>query len=546
MSVEGGVQNIRWNEAGQHIAWATQLGVRVYDIHNKCSLGLIKWTKSTNFQNEKARCNLCWKDTNTLLVGWLDSVRILNVRKRSPAEMALTPDWPQYLVENSSVKPHTHILSFQTDFLICGIGPLHEHLVVLGYWKNEEGPQRPQLHVLEPRLGDYGSICTDNLSLRGYHQYTACDYYLECIIEENCYLIVSPKDIVAASPYDADDRIDWLIEHFKFEDAMEAVTSSEKDLQRHTKLSVGQSYLDHLLFLEQYQEAAKLCHDILGNNKRLWEEEVLKFARVHQLRTVSPYLPLDSNPLEPYIYEMVLYEFLKTDPEGFLSKIKEWPPVLYNVPAVVNATLEHLLVVSQQTFKSVLLEALALLYSYDNKYDKALQMYLKLGHSGVFDLIAKHNLYGVIHNMIEDLMELNADLTITLLDSGEVPPDIVVARLSSNKHLLYRYLDALDQRKDRSAAKKYHGLLVSLYADFAKDKLLALLRRSDHYPIQEALNICKDRCFYPEMPAVDVAIMASRSLNDVAISDVLDKDNFIGVDSIFDDSDIDPDLMEED
>ncbi|KAG8315019.1 hypothetical protein J6590_079603 [Homalodisca vitripennis] len=49
-----------------------------------------------------------------------------------------------------------------------------------------------------------------------------------------------------------------------------------------------------------------------------------------------------------------------------------------------------------------------------------------------------------------------------------------------------------------------------------------------------------------QQPAVDVAIMASRSLNDVAISDVLDKDNFIGVDSIFDDSDIDPDLMEED
>ncbi|KAG8291475.1 hypothetical protein J6590_059646 [Homalodisca vitripennis] len=40
--------------------------------------------------------------------------------------------------------------------------------------------------------------------------------------------------------------------------------------------------------------------------------------------------------------------------------------------------------------------------------------------------------------------------------------------------------------------------------------------------------------------------MASRSLNNVAISDVLDEDSFIGVDSIFDGSDIDPDFMEED
>lgn len=35
----------------------------------------------------------------------------------------------------------------------------------------------------------------------------------ECLVEENCYIVVSPKDIVVASPYDFDDRIDWLIEH---------------------------------------------------------------------------------------------------------------------------------------------------------------------------------------------------------------------------------------------------------------------------------------------------------------------------------------------
>lgn len=51
MGVEGGVQNVRWSEAGQHIAWATQQGVRVYDITNKCSLGLVKWTKSTKSVN---------------------------------------------------------------------------------------------------------------------------------------------------------------------------------------------------------------------------------------------------------------------------------------------------------------------------------------------------------------------------------------------------------------------------------------------------------------------------------------------------------------
>jgi hypothetical protein len=37
--------------------------------------------------------------------------------------------------------------------------------------------------------------------------------FSECLIEESRFFIVSPKDVVVASPYDADDRVQWLIEH---------------------------------------------------------------------------------------------------------------------------------------------------------------------------------------------------------------------------------------------------------------------------------------------------------------------------------------------
>jgi hypothetical protein len=33
-------------------------------------------------------------------------------------------------------------------------------------------------------------------------------------MEESRFFIVSPKDVVVASPYDADDRVQWLIEHW--------------------------------------------------------------------------------------------------------------------------------------------------------------------------------------------------------------------------------------------------------------------------------------------------------------------------------------------
>lgn len=40
---------------------------------------------------------------------------------------------------------------------------------------------------------------------------------------------------------------------------------------------------------------------------------------------------------------------------------------------------------------------------------------------------------------------------------------------------------------------------MPLYADYSRDKLLPLLRRSDNYPIQQALDICSQHQFYPEM-----------------------------------------------
>lgn len=61
--------------------------------------------------------------------------------------------------------------------------------------------------------------------------------------------------------------------------------------------------------------------------------------------------------------------------QGFLNLVKEWDPRLYNVVAVINAVLEHLLICD--TDKNMYLEALAILYSYEQKYDKSLSMYLK-------------------------------------------------------------------------------------------------------------------------------------------------------------------------
>lgn len=108
----------------------------------------------------------------------------------------------------------------------------------------------------------------------------------------------------------------------------------------------------------------------------------------------------------------------------------------------MNAVLEHLLVCDGDMDKPTLMEALAVLYGHEGCYDKALAMYLKLGHTAVFDMIKDNDLYGSIRGMIVDLMQLDVNKTVDLLlhDRRRIPPDAVVETLSGrhDQHL-YRY-----------------------------------------------------------------------------------------------------------
>ncbi|XP_055301199.1 vacuolar protein sorting-associated protein 41 homolog [Sitodiplosis mosellana] len=482
---EGVVSAIAWTD--HFVAWASVIGVRVYDLNEKCSLGLIKWEEPKDQLLNDFRCNLKWSNSTTLLIGWVDIVRICVIRKRNSVEVS-TRGLPDFIVDPIS--------TFQMDCYICGLGPLEsDQLVVLGYPKEKDPTTnkalRPILCVIQYKSYDYEEICTNSLSLRGYSEYKVNDYHLDTLIEENQYFIVSPKDIVVASLYENDDRVKWFIEHEKFEQAMQVISEHGG---KYSLVSVARLYLDHLLEQKKYDEAAKLCQQTFGNDKVLWEEEVFKFVKVQKLRSVSRYLPRGSDcKLKPHVYEMVLYEYLQFDAQGFLVLIKEWDPSLYNTSAVINAVHEQF----NERDKDILLESLALLYSYEHKYEKSLTMYLKLQHKDVFNLIKKYNLYDVIYRTIVPLIQLDSEQAIAmLLERNKIPVDVVVAQLQNHEEYLYLYLDAFD-KIDNSG--RYHAKLVHLYAKYNREKLLPFLKRSNSYPIEEALSVCTNKLFYPEM-----------------------------------------------
>ena len=123
---------------------------------------------------------------------------------------------------------------------------------------------------------------------------------------------------------------------------------------------------------------------------------------------------------------------------------------------------------------------------YQEKFDRAVALYIKLEHNDVFELIRRHSLYDSVADKVLELMELDHEEAVKLfLDKmAHMPPESVVERLQFHDLQRFRYLRAL-QLHSYEESKKYHGQLVELYANYGHEgELMSFLRTSDHYPIQ--------------------------------------------------------------
>ncbi|KAF8771255.1 Vacuolar protein sorting-associated protein like [Argiope bruennichi] len=290
------------------------------DFGSNRTITVIQRDHAPALRSDLYRCNLYWKDNSTLLIGWANTVKVCQVvPSEAPKPTALTS------LKDQSGPPrfYVKIISiFSTDFFICGISSFGAALepVSIG--------SRPQLRVIEAHGEDYSLILSDILSMRGYQAYRCNDYHLDSLADEGLYFILSLKDFVVAKPRNEDDHITWLLEHKKLKEAVDAVSQS-KNLRKYTLLDVGNKYLEHLLELKQYNEAAALCATIF-KDKEVWETGIYRFAEIGQLRAISPFVPINEN-LDPAVYEMILNEFLLHDQKGFLDLIRSWPSYLYSV-----------------------------------------------------------------------------------------------------------------------------------------------------------------------------------------------------------------------
>ncbi|CAH2283280.1 vacuolar sorting-associated 41 homolog [Pelobates cultripes] len=485
---EGNITNIKWR--GNLIAWANNMGVKIYDIMTRQRITNVP-RGDTSLRPDMYPCSLFWKDNLTLVVGWGKSVKVCSVKERHASEVR---DLPSRYVEIVS--------QFDTEFFISGIAPLCDQFVMLFYvketsdQKNKVFCARPRFDIIQPHPDSYEEVSSDAITVRGFQENECRDYRLEYAEGESLFYIISPRDVVLAKERDQDDHIDWLLGRKKYEEALMAAEISQKNIKRHDIQDIGIAYIAHLLEKGAYDTAARKCQKILGKNMKLWEEEVIRFKKIGQLKAISRYLPRGDLRLKPVIYEMILDEFLKTDHESFATLIREWPGDLYNGKSIAKALKGYL---SRYPENRTLLEALAELYTYDQRYDQALEIYLTLRNKEAFELIHKHDLFSSIKDKIVLLMDFDKEKAVDMLLDNEdkISIDKVVEELAHRPELQHVFLHKLFKR-DHHRGQKYHEKQIHLYAEYDRPNLLPFLRDSIHCPLEKALEICHQRNFVEE------------------------------------------------
>ncbi|CAG8436458.1 3839_t:CDS:10 [Diversispora eburnea] len=517
-SGEGPIYTARWN--GNLIAYANDEGVKMYDTQSQQRITYIK-RPSGSPRPDLYRCNLCWRSNNQLLIGWANYVQIAIVKEQTVSGLP-----PLY----------AEISMFQTDFIVCGIAPFNEMTLLLAYLSDEitknemmDDPEqykrprakRPEIRIINSLKEE---ISTDALPLHGFQHCQANDYILDYYPSEDMFYVVSPKDLVLAKPRDLDDHISWLLDRYRYEEALSTLKEAQAwgGSKVYDLTEVGEKYLGYLVDEGEFAKAAENCPKIIKDSKdskKLWERWVFRFAELKHLQEITPYIPFQSpDPqLSSTAYEMVLAHFLNNDHQALCDTIMKWPPTIYNISSVTVLVED---IVEKDPDNKILMECLAEL------------------RPNVFDLIRNYNLFSAVQDKVVLLMDFDQYLisekknqleteaenkeqdsskkiepvrkskskkdiempAVQLLVENveSIPIGHVVSQLRSHQQYLHTYLDALFN-KDHHIGYEFHDDQVELYAEYDYPRLIEFLRSSNYYDFEKAYKICKQRDLVPEM-----------------------------------------------
>ncbi|CAG8565322.1 7125_t:CDS:10, partial [Racocetra fulgida] len=440
-------------------------------------------------KNDAANPDFSKKDTQQFVSGGLAGQLILNekgwfgqkqdkVLQHSGEGPIYAARWKGTLIayandEEQNISGHpplfaeVNMILNTNDYIVCGLAPFGNMTLILAYLIDivtnedlDDSEQRKRHQAKCPELRILNSsndeISIDALPLHGYAHYQANDYVLDYFpSEEDMFYVVSPKDLVLAKPRDSDDHVGWLLDRFRYEEAL--VSLQEAQAWGGSKVynldEIGEKYLMYLV-----KQAAENCKNILKTNKELWEKWIFTFSELKHLKT--------------------LYE-----------TIRSWPSTIYTIQSVIEPIED---VLEKEPENKTLMECLAELYAYNREPEKALEYNLRLRRPDVFDLIRTYNLFSAVQDKVILLMDFDQHLMSEAQKENE----------TKDKQ---NYMHGVPQVKAKNMPavqlliENTDSVQVELYAEYDYQRLIEFLRASNYYTLDKAFEICKQRDLVPEM-----------------------------------------------
>ncbi|KAK7061202.1 vacuolar assembling protein [Favolaschia claudopus] len=552
---EGPIWQTRWR--GHLIAWANDLGVKIYDTVSQTRITFIDRPPDSP-RADLFKCTLHWQDDSTLLIAWADHIKVARIRARprnntSPATANLPPLLAEItlvlkvdcmiagLVPHPMAPTPSDTTKSLTCFLLLAYTPpdtsFLDEMTEDRAKQARKAAERPELRIISPAGAE---LAADAISLTNFQSWGCNDYVLAGVgngdvtggDDGRCYVVLSPRDIVVVKRRDRRDHIAWLVERKRYEEALAEVERLEADdggrghgQDEVSAVEIGQRYIQHLVNDGEFVNAARLTPKVCGHDVKRWEKWIFLFQQQKQLQAIIPYVPTDAPQLDHLVYEMILAYFLAHDRRSLLQTIKEWPKDIYDISAVIVAVLADLdrsasssnLAASAPAPSDtvVLMECLAELYIANRQHGKALTYFLRLRRPAVFDLIRDYNLFTDVQDQALLLVEFDHELMEKRRQDGQaaeksqaiallvdhihsIPVGRVVQQLQSRPYFLFLYLDAL-MDKEPHMVSPFADMQIKLYAEFATGRLIDFLRASNDYNLENAYKVCDERGLVPEM-----------------------------------------------
>uniref|UniRef100_A0A5S6R1W3 RING-type domain-containing protein n=1 Tax=Trichuris muris TaxID=70415 RepID=A0A5S6R1W3_TRIMR len=571
---DGHIHNISWR--GCLIAFANETGVLVYDKNAKTLLTHVTRRHELTWRCELLPAHICWFDDNNFMIGWANTLTICSVNN-TPSTLSLIDlpgrlvevrhmwELPEHLITGLSYTPCQYteatvgsrcqqvkrrwqeIILFtvsmrnQSNFLhVDNTEPVKRDVT-----ENADQSECPRVTLLEAiSFQEFATISEDIIKMKDCPSLSCHQYHFIGLPNDNSYYLLSTRDLIQMKCCSNDDRVGWMLSKGLFNKAMDFANEHAHELTKYCPVSVGRQYLQHLLQSGQYAEAAVVCHLVCGRMKDMWEYYVTRFEQVGQLIHLVDVLPTQFPQLEPECYQCVLMELLNKDIPHFKHMVSQWSPDLYRVSALVIEVVKRLQKGQLATpLHRDLLSVLAQLYAYEHRFEPAIEIYLKLNDRSIFALIERSKLFHLVKDRIHQLIAVDADLAIRLLLENEdsLSPSTVMKQLIRLPKLQLAYLERLFAR---GQGDEFADIAVLLYAEHNRPRLLQFLRDCEHYTLDKALEVCRQRHFTPETVFLLGKSGNRREALKVIITDMRDIRRAIDFCVDLDDSDLWLDLIE--